>query len=192
MSKQDRSSRFTEDHPYFHLKQARPSLRKSYIQQGKIIDPDAPQVLENAIDMIGECEEMCPEYERYEREYQKKLDPLELDPANPTVSDPARVVKRFARSSAGDEASLPCDVRPPRVLVVRILLKTYRKHWIISLRSYIDTAWKSLIHLFETEQEQSEMILRFKTIGASKRSTATSGSHVSILSAAMNCVKCLR
>ncbi|KAI8926799.1 SAC3/GANP/Nin1/mts3/eIF-3 p25, partial [Entophlyctis helioformis] len=65
------------------------------------------------------CMDMCPEFERHEREYQKGLDPLErLSTASPNdyQVDHARAVKRYRRAAAGDPPPLPCDVRPPHVL----------------------------------------------------------------------------
>ena len=53
-------------------------MRKDYIRKGLIDDPDKPRRLENAIHFVGECQDMCPEFERYEREYQKNLDKLEI------------------------------------------------------------------------------------------------------------------
>lgn len=70
--------RFSEDHAYFHLKRNRDKLRAEYVRAGKMADPDSRTELSQAIDMVGECVTMCPEYETMEREYQQKLDPMEL------------------------------------------------------------------------------------------------------------------
>jgi len=60
------------------MKKQREQLRKMYIKKGLIDDPDKPRRLEDAIPFVGECQDMCPEFERYEREYQKNLDKLEI------------------------------------------------------------------------------------------------------------------
>lgn len=36
-------------------------------------DPDKKYRIEDARSIVGECNDMCPEYERYEREYQNGL-----------------------------------------------------------------------------------------------------------------------
>ncbi|KAI9096495.1 SAC3/GANP/Nin1/mts3/eIF-3 p25 family-domain-containing protein [Phlyctochytrium arcticum] len=88
---------------------------KQYIAEGKMDDPDKQYRLEDARDFVGECQEMCPEYERHEREYQKGLMDFEKIPGTELV-DHARAVKRYRRSAADDERPLPCDVRPPEAL----------------------------------------------------------------------------
>ncbi|RKO92676.1 SAC3/GANP/Nin1/mts3/eIF-3 p25 family-domain-containing protein [Blyttiomyces helicus] len=79
------------------------------------MDPAKKYDLKDAVDIVGDCEDMCPEYERHEREYQNTLLTLEKIPGTEFV-DHARAVKRYKRSAAGDEKPLPCDLRPPRVL----------------------------------------------------------------------------
>ncbi|OUM70709.1 hypothetical protein PIROE2DRAFT_50001, partial [Piromyces sp. E2] len=63
---------------------------------------------------------MCPIFERYEREYQKNLDKLEINQEMSTDEifyvDHKKAVKRYQRSDAGKEQPLPCDVRPPPIL----------------------------------------------------------------------------
>ncbi|KAJ3021576.1 hypothetical protein HKX48_008243 [Thoreauomyces humboldtii] len=101
-----------------------------YIAEGKMDDPDVQYRLEDARDFLGECEDMCPEYERHEREYQKGLMEFEKLPDTERV-DHQKAVKRYRRSAADDEKPLPCDVRPPRVLertldyLVHEVLPTY-------------------------------------------------------------------
>lgn len=41
-------------------------------------DPNVPKRLEDAITMVGTCQDMCPEYERYRRERQNNLDRWEM------------------------------------------------------------------------------------------------------------------
>lgn len=116
----DRADRFTSDlqQLFNTLKAKREKLRLEYIRQGKIADPDAKQQLEDAIDLVGECQEMCPEFERVDREMSGTVDPLEKDQFGRISAD--RAVKRFKRSSAGDGQPLPCDVRPPPILLMTL------------------------------------------------------------------------
>ncbi|KND03783.1 uncharacterized protein SPPG_01240 [Spizellomyces punctatus DAOM BR117] len=100
---------------YMEMKKLRPALMKKYIAEGKMDDPNKKYRLEDARDFVGECEDMCPEYERHEREYQKGLMEFEKIPGTDRV-DHAKAVKRYRRSAADDEKPLPCDVRPPSVL----------------------------------------------------------------------------
>lgn len=74
-----RADRFTNDlmQTYNALKAKREKLRVEYIRQGKIAHPNAKQQLEDAVDLVGECEEMCPEFERVDREMSGTVDPLE-------------------------------------------------------------------------------------------------------------------
>ncbi|ORX54691.1 hypothetical protein BCR36DRAFT_321909 [Piromyces finnis] len=105
---------------YFNMKKKREYLRKEYISKGLIDDPKKPRKLEDAIPFVGDCQDMCPEFERYEREYQKNLDKLEINQENSTDEifyvDHKKAVKRYQRSDAGKEQPLPCDVRPPPIL----------------------------------------------------------------------------
>lgn len=59
------------------LKPLREEQRLKAIKQGLIPDPSKPMRLDQATDFEGTCEEMCPEWEREEREYQNNVDPLE-------------------------------------------------------------------------------------------------------------------
>lgn len=59
--------------------------------------------------------DMCPEFERHEREFQGEGDELEVY-AGTTKLDPKLAVKIYRRPAAGREAPLPEDVRPPAVL----------------------------------------------------------------------------
>ncbi|KAJ3280085.1 hypothetical protein HDU79_012023 [Rhizoclosmatium sp. JEL0117] len=73
------SSRNIEGCRFEELKAARESLKQEYIRSGKILADGAQVSLENAIQMTGECLDMCPEFERHERWFQDNLaDPFEL------------------------------------------------------------------------------------------------------------------
>ncbi|GAA6030212.1 hypothetical protein JCM8097_008990 [Rhodosporidiobolus ruineniae] len=97
------------------LKPLRDQQRLAAIKSGLIPDPSKPMRLDEATDFQGTCEEMCPEWEREEREYQNNVDPLERYPGTTRI-DPSRAVKAFHRPAAGNDAPLPSDVRPPPVL----------------------------------------------------------------------------
>ncbi|SPO27643.1 related to SAC3 - leucine permease transcriptional regulator [Ustilago trichophora] len=114
-----RKKRF-EDAPkvgnrFLEMKGGRDALRNAYIKSGVLPDPDKPTDLALAVKLVGTCQDMCPEFEREEREFQKELDPLELYPGTDRV-DPRIAVKIYRRPAAGRELPLPEDVRPPPVL----------------------------------------------------------------------------
>ncbi|KAK4046688.1 actin cytoskeleton and mitosis protein [Microbotryomycetes sp. JL201] len=100
---------------YLELKPLREAQRQKYIKAGVIPDPTKPMRLDEATNFVGKCTEMCPEWEREEREYQNNVDPLERYPGTTRI-DPVRAVKAFHRPAAGNEQPLPEDVRPPAVL----------------------------------------------------------------------------
>ncbi|GAA5825303.1 hypothetical protein JCM11251_006929 [Rhodosporidiobolus azoricus] len=100
---------------YLELKPLREAERLAAIKSGLIPDPSKPMRLDEATDFEGTCEEMCPEWEREEREYQNNVDPLERYPGTNRI-DPTRAVKAFHRPAAGNDQPLPGDVRPPHVL----------------------------------------------------------------------------
>lgn len=79
----------------------------------------------HSLPLVGLCQEMCPEYERYEREIHLDVSPFEVMPGtersagfgdHPKI-DHSRAVKKYHRPAAGNEAPLPEDVRPAPVLV---------------------------------------------------------------------------
>lgn len=61
----------------FQLKADREFERTIAIANGIIADPEKKTTLENAIKPVGQCEDMCPEYERAERIVQKTVDRCE-------------------------------------------------------------------------------------------------------------------
>lgn len=104
-----RNNRFLE------MKAERTGLRERYIAQGIIPDPDKPRQLSEATKLRGTCLEMCPAFEREEREFQGEGDELEVSPGTSKL-DPRLAVKIYRRPAAGRELPLPEDVRPPTVL----------------------------------------------------------------------------
>lgn len=51
--------------------------RTRAIREGKMDDPMKPKRLEEAITIVGTCQDMCPEFERYRRERENNLDKWE-------------------------------------------------------------------------------------------------------------------
>ncbi|KAL8701283.1 MAG: hypothetical protein Q9224_000576, partial [Gallowayella concinna] len=101
------------------LGEQRKQERKDAIRDGLLADPDKPTTLANAITIIGECQEMCAEFERVQRIVQFMVDDCEKVPhsqENIKVPSEDRMVKRYRRPAAGYEEQLPSDIRPPLVL----------------------------------------------------------------------------
>ncbi|KAF9085798.1 hypothetical protein BGX27_003363, partial [Mortierella sp. AM989] len=90
--------------------------RLDAIKSGAIPDPDKRSRLEDAITFVGTCKDMCPEFERHEREYQQNVEKFEKIPNTEHINH-SRAVKAYARPAAGVEQALPSDVRPPDVLI---------------------------------------------------------------------------
>ncbi|KAM7196505.1 SAC3/GANP/Nin1/mts3/eIF-3 p25 family domain containing protein [Naviculisporaceae sp. PSN 640] len=85
------------------------SLRKVDL----IDDPDKRRRLEDALPFKGVCEDMCPEFEQIARiaEFDVKTEE-KIQGANGAMwPEPSRMVKKFGRSAAGQDAPLPMDVR---------------------------------------------------------------------------------
>lgn len=57
---------------------AREIERKKAIAEGKMDDPNVPKRLEDAINIVGTCMDMCPRFERYRRERENNLDKWEI------------------------------------------------------------------------------------------------------------------
>ena len=62
---------------FLQLKAMRPSMRAHSIKNKLISDPEHRTDLSGAITVVGTCLDMCPEYERHEREFQKDVDDWE-------------------------------------------------------------------------------------------------------------------
>ncbi|KAJ8124618.1 hypothetical protein O1611_g9022 [Lasiodiplodia mahajangana] len=91
----------------------REKARKSLIRAGLIDDPDQRRTLQQALDFRGISEEMCPEWEKITRiiEYDVRNPEKAPDNSGDLVAEPSLMVKRLARSAAGQDAPLPMDVR---------------------------------------------------------------------------------
>ncbi|CAJ2507210.1 Uu.00g083960.m01.CDS01 [Anthostomella pinea] len=99
---------FRESYKAFNEK-----ARNSLIRAGLIDDPDKRRTLDEALDFRGIAEDMCPEWEKITRitEYDIRKPEKEVDYAGDLVAKPSIMVKRLARSAAGQDAPLPMDVR---------------------------------------------------------------------------------
>lgn len=104
---------------YLELKEDRKSLTEAYIRAGKVDAAGTQRHFDDATNFVGECEDMCPEYERHEREFEKTVDKFEAleGSENPVRIDHRKAVKRCRRSAADDAPPLPCDVRTPAALL---------------------------------------------------------------------------
>ncbi|KAI0392859.1 SAC3/GANP/Nin1/mts3/eIF-3 p25 family-domain-containing protein [Xylariaceae sp. FL0594] len=91
----------------------REKARKSLIRAGLVDDPDRRRKLDQALDFRGIAEDMCPEWEKITRitEYDVRNPEKALDGSGDLVAIPELMVKRLARSAAGQDAPLPMDVR---------------------------------------------------------------------------------
>ncbi|KAH7166094.1 SAC3/GANP/Nin1/mts3/eIF-3 p25 family-domain-containing protein [Dactylonectria macrodidyma] len=88
----------------------RDKVRASLTKAGLIDDPEKRKTLQDAISFKGICEEMCPEYEKITRINEMDVHQPEKNPKT-SFPNTQRMVKKLARSAAGQEAPLPMDVR---------------------------------------------------------------------------------
>ena len=88
----------------------RSDVRKSLTKAGLIDDPNKRRALKDAIEFKGISEDMCPEYEKITRITESDVHQPEKDPKTGSAVT-SRMVKKLARSAAGQEAPLPMDVR---------------------------------------------------------------------------------
>ncbi|KAI1649678.1 SAC3/GANP/Nin1/mts3/eIF-3 p25 family-domain-containing protein [Daldinia loculata] len=96
----------------------REKARKSLTRAGLIDDPDKRRRLDEALVFKGICEDMCPEWEQVTRivEHDIRGPEKSRDENGDLVAMPSLMVKRLARSAAGQDAPLPMDVRSVRTL----------------------------------------------------------------------------
>ncbi|KAK1833237.1 SAC3/GANP/Nin1/mts3/eIF-3 p25 family-domain-containing protein [Podospora conica] len=85
------------------------ALRKADL----IDDPERRRKLTDALPFKGVCEGMCPDYEVATRIAESDVQPAEriVGSDGRVQPDPTKMVKKFARSSAGQDQPLPMDVR---------------------------------------------------------------------------------
>ncbi|KAM4056152.1 SAC3/GANP family protein [Hirsutella rhossiliensis] len=98
-------TQFRELHEVYRRK-ARASLTRA----GLIDDPEKRKRLSDAIEFKGVCEDMCPEFEKITRITEHDVNKPERDRST-GVTRVHMMVKKLARSAAGQEAPLPMDVR---------------------------------------------------------------------------------
>ncbi|KAJ2465955.1 actin cytoskeleton and mitosis protein [Coemansia sp. RSA 2337] len=91
----------------------RAKRRQRLNEEGSI---DNKSSLTEARKIIGTCTLMCPVFEREERELKKSLALQEVFPGT-RKADPAKTVKTFHRSAAGNEEPLPEDLRTADTLI---------------------------------------------------------------------------
>ena len=88
----------------------RSDVRKSLTRAGLIDDPNKRRALKDAIEFKGISEDMCPEFEKIRRITEIDVYQPEKDPKSGHAVT-SRMVKKLARSAAGQEAPLPMDIR---------------------------------------------------------------------------------
>ncbi|PTB67947.1 hypothetical protein BBK36DRAFT_1115131 [Trichoderma citrinoviride] len=93
----------------------RQKVRASLTKAALIDDPNERKSLQNAITFQGICEDMCSEYEKITRITELDVPQPERD-SRTGVAKTSRMVKKLARSAAGQEAPLPMDVRSTAAL----------------------------------------------------------------------------
>ncbi|KAJ2768848.1 actin cytoskeleton and mitosis protein, partial [Coemansia nantahalensis] len=98
---------------YRQLVAERAARRKQLEEQGVLSRQGA---LAEATKILGTCTLMCPVFEREERELKNNIAPQE-QAAGTRRADPARTVKTFHRSAAGNEEPLPEDLRTAETLL---------------------------------------------------------------------------
>ncbi|KAJ2832773.1 actin cytoskeleton and mitosis protein [Coemansia sp. 'formosensis'] len=87
--------------------------RQQLMSQGALSNQSS---LVEARKIVGTCTLMCPVFEREERELKNSLALQEVHPGT-RQADPARTVKTFHRSAAGNEEPLPEDLRTADTLI---------------------------------------------------------------------------
>lgn len=100
------------------------ALRFEQLQQERLkrrTEIEAWERVNGNLPLMPACQDMCPEYERLERELHLDVHPFEAKPGKsfpqntPTI-DHGRAVKKYHRPAAGNETPLPEDIRTPEAL----------------------------------------------------------------------------
>lgn len=96
----------------------RAKVRTLLMNNGLIDDPDIPKKLSEAIDFKGTCDGMCPMFEQITRimEHDVKNAEKEMAFDGSLWPAPQKMIKAYGRSSAGQDAPLPSDIRTPAAL----------------------------------------------------------------------------
>ncbi|KAK4163606.1 SAC3/GANP/Nin1/mts3/eIF-3 p25 family-domain-containing protein [Cladorrhinum sp. PSN259] len=147
------------------------SLRKvEYID-----DPEKRRKLKDALPFKGICEEMCPDFERVARiaEYDVKTEEKTQGPDGSMWPDPAKMVKKFGRSAAGQDAPLPMDVRSVGALqrTIDYLFKDLlqSENNLPSMHNYLWDRTRAVrkdftFHSQKSREEMKVMVYIFETI----------------------------
>ncbi|KAG8858567.1 hypothetical protein FRB96_005239 [Tulasnella sp. 330] len=85
------------------------------IAAGLVDDPTVRRTLDNAIAIVGTCEDFCSQFEKVERHLRNEVKRPEMIPGT-DEPDYARMVKAFARPNDSNNVKLPSEIRPPPVL----------------------------------------------------------------------------
>ncbi|ODN03654.1 Germinal-center associated nuclear protein [Orchesella cincta] len=103
----------------YRILEARDKIIRSRVPKTKVN-------VEEATRLIGTCPDMCPEKERYMRQFQRQLVGYETLPGPDVAVDHQRAIKVYSRSSADQEEPLPHELRPGPTLdyTMNYLLQT--------------------------------------------------------------------
>lgn len=80
----------------------------------KLDSPTSKISLEDAVDIVGTCDMMCPEFESLQRYFERNLDHYEKSPTG--GYDRSLMVMQYARAAAGNTLPPSEDIRPPPIL----------------------------------------------------------------------------
>ncbi|EEB09451.1 nuclear export factor [Schizosaccharomyces japonicus yFS275] len=129
--------------------------------------------------LVGTCMDMCPEFEREEREFHKSVHPFELDPVSKRIARD-KAVKAYHRPAAGNGPILPSDVRPPRVLkktVDYLLRDLLQRHQFQEVHSFLRDRLRAVCQDFSVQATISkeavyvhEQIARFHVVAINELS----------------------
>ncbi|KAJ2790789.1 actin cytoskeleton and mitosis protein, partial [Coemansia linderi] len=110
--RRERFSNTEGEKRFKQMVEERAQRRQKLMEQGTFNQSS----LVEARKIAGTCTLMCPVFEREERELKKSLALQEVYPGT-RQADPAKTVKTFHRSAAGNEEPLPEDLRTPDTLI---------------------------------------------------------------------------
>ncbi|KAG9032526.1 hypothetical protein FRB95_001362 [Tulasnella sp. JGI-2019a] len=85
------------------------------IAAGLVDDPTVRRALDNAIAIVGTCQDFCSQFEKVERHLRNEVKRPEMVPGT-DEPDYTRMVKAFARPNDSNNVKLPSEIRPAPVL----------------------------------------------------------------------------
>lgn len=141
-----------------------------------IDDPEKRRKLEDALPFKGICEDMCPEFEQISRIAEFDVKNEEKEPQSGGLTawpEPSKMVKKFGRSAAGQDAPLPMDVRSIDALrrttdyLFNDLLQS--EHNLPSMHNYLWDRTRAVrkdftFHSQKSAEEMRDMVYCFETI----------------------------